>query len=117
MQELTAECRFVIEGVEVDSVEFDVTEQVMEVGEEFILTPYITPSNATIKKLVWESSDSTVASINGEGLVCAVGEGECSIYARSNNDKVAECKVTGKTMSFRNFNFTVLTDKFRSIYN
>ena len=110
LQELTAECRFIIEGVEVDSVEFDVTEQVMEVGEDFILTPFITPSNATIKKLVWESSDSTVASVNGEGLVCAIGEGECNIYARSNNDKVAECRVTVLPASIKHIEFI---DKIR----
>lgn len=54
------------------------------------------PANALIKDVIWASSDSDVATVNTEGVVTAVGEGEAVITVTtvSPYHATASCKVT-----------------------
>lgn len=51
------------------------------VGDEFELSPKISPSNATVKTLVWSSSNPNVATVTQRGVVTAVSKGSCKIIA------------------------------------
>ncbi|MBK1880030.1 Ig-like domain-containing protein [Pelagicoccus mobilis] len=53
----------------------------LTMGEEssFILDAGITPINAIDKELVWSSSDESVATVSEDGVVTAVGVGNCAI--------------------------------------
>lgn len=63
-------------------------------GDSQTLTATISPSNATNKKIVWSSSDASVASVDN-GKVTAIKEGEAIIIATSEDGgKTATCKVT-----------------------
>lgn len=53
------------------------------VGESQQLAVTIAPSNATIKKLEWLSSNTDVATVDANGVVTAVDEGEATIYAQA----------------------------------
>ena len=57
------------------------------------------PDNATDKTLIWESRDVTVATVDKEGVVTAVSEGETTITATANNGVSVSCKVTVKKAS------------------
>lgn len=51
------------------------------VGDEFELSTKILPSNATVKTLVWSSSNPNVATVTQRGVVTTVGKGSCKIIA------------------------------------
>lgn len=62
-------------------------------GTVFALTATVTPSDATNAALIWESSDSTVATVEN-GVVVAISEGTAEITARSADGAYAVCAVT-----------------------
>jgi|GEM_PF-969054 len=61
---------------------------------EFTLT--VNPSNATDQSVTWISSNTSVATIDQNGEVTAVGKGSTTITVTSVNGKKATCKVTVK---------------------
>ena len=90
---IVASCNVVVNSVNVESIELDETEKIIEVGAQFVLTPTITPANATNKNVIWTSSSPEIASVNEYGVVSAIKEGECYIHARTSNQKEAKCHV------------------------
>ncbi|MBQ4283301.1 MAG: Ig domain-containing protein [Lachnospira sp.] len=65
-----------------------------EKGQKVGLTATVWPNNATNKSVVWKSSDTSVATVNSQGVVTAVGEGFVTITATTvNGGKVASCDV------------------------
>lgn len=49
-------------------------------GEQFELTATVTPANASCKEVTWYSTDTSIATVEN-GVVTAVGYGECDIFA------------------------------------
>lgn len=86
---------FSISKIAVTGIELDRTEATMRVGQTMTLTPTITPSNASIKTVKWESSDSSVGYVSQSGIVTAKRAGKVRITARSsdNNAIVATCTI------------------------
>jgi len=64
----------------------------MNVGNEQTLTVTITPDNTGLTP-TWSSSNTSIAIVDENGKVTAVGEGECDITATV-LDKTATCHVT-----------------------
>ncbi|MDE6705023.1 MAG: Ig-like domain-containing protein [Treponemataceae bacterium] len=62
-------------------------------GEQGTLTATVTPDDADNKTVSWSSSDTSVATVDADGTVTAVGKGTATIYAQADN-KTATCKVT-----------------------
>lgn len=60
------------------------------------LSATVTPDNATIPTLNWTSSDTTVATVEADGTVKPVGEGECDITATATDgsEVTGVCHVT-----------------------
>lgn len=79
----------------------------MTTGESFRLEYTIEPENTTNKEVEWESSDKTIATVNADGEVTAVSDGECTITVKvKGSDTSAKCvvkvnpiKVTGVTLN------------------
>ena len=86
---------FSISKIAVTGIKLDKTEATMRVGQTMTLTPTITPSNASIKTVRWESSDSSVGYVSQSGIVTAKSAGKVRITARSsdNNAIVATCTI------------------------
>lgn len=57
------------------------------------ITPTVEPDYATFK-LTWKSADESIATVDQEGNVLGVGEGQTTITAESNNGLSASCVVT-----------------------
>ena len=68
---------------------------VMEIAETYTLTAVITPENVTDKRVVWSSSDTSVASVDNTGKVTAKAPGNAVITViTAEAVKRAECAVT-----------------------
>lgn len=86
----------------VTDISLNEAEHSAKVGEVFKLNADVTPSNATNKKVTWESTDETVASVSETGTVTAVGAGKTIITATSSNGIIAYCDVTVKGVASTN---------------
>lgn len=70
--------------------------------------PYtITPANATNKNVTWSSNNESVAIVDGNGKVIAIGAGSATITVTASNGCYAQCivnvkaSVTGVTISHK----------------
>ena len=90
-----AACKITVPQL-IDWIEFDEDEIELKAGETYQLKPYISPSDATNKKLKYTSSDTKVAEVSASGLVTAKSEGEAKIRAAATDgsDEYAVCYVT-----------------------
>lgn len=79
--------------VPVDSVTLNKEELTLEVGASETLEATVTPDNAS-KAVNWESSEPETASVDGNGKVTALKEGEAVVTVTAEGNKTATCKVT-----------------------
>lgn len=79
---------------EVTDVVLNKTSTSVKKGSKIQLSATILPQTATNKSVSWESSDSTVASVDGKGVVTAVSAGRANITAYAVNGKSAVCVIT-----------------------
>ncbi len=72
------------------------TDLVVNMGQAQNLRATVAPTNADDKKVTWESSDPSVATVNNSGRITPVSVGEATITCRSTNfpSVYATCKVT-----------------------
>ena len=89
----------------------------LNVGETGTLAAAITPDNATDQTLTWTSSDTTVATVDENGTITAVGAGTATITATATNgtedtsdDVSATCTVTVNALSWISNDCTVTLD-------
>ena len=80
--------------VDVAGITLNKDELSMSTGEEYQLAATISPSNATNKKLIWESSNTSVATVN-DGMVKAIKVGSTRITVTAQDGgHWAWCQVT-----------------------
>ena len=80
--------------VRVESVSLDITNKQLVIGENVQLTASIAPAEAVNQLVLWTSSNVDVAVVDESGLVTAIGKGNCTIYATSDDGtKVAACDI------------------------
>ena len=102
--------------ISVTNITLDSSSKTMTEGESFALTATVSPSNADNKTVLWTSSNSSVATVNG-GVVQAFAPGNAVITATSDDGgKTATCniivtarvvKVTGISLSQNNARMNV----------
>ena len=91
----TATMKVVVTPIKVQSVKFDKTNILMEVGDTDKIMATITPSNATDKKITWSSSNAAVVAVDQYGNLLAKSVGTVTVAAITNDGgKVATAKVT-----------------------
>ena len=79
----------------VTGVSLNTNSLTLEEGGTATLTATVEPDEASNKNVTWESSDSSVATVDTSGKVTAVGAGNTTIKATVDG-KSAECSVTVK---------------------
>jgi|GEM_PF-6292120 len=83
------------EGAAVSGIVIKEEHSTITVGKTLALTVEITPADAVNKLVEWTSSDETVATVDENGVVTAVGEGEAVITGVTDDGAyVAETVVT-----------------------
>ena len=84
----------------VTSVTLNKTSLSLNEGESSTLTATVKPDNAYDKTVVWTSSDTSVAKVDGNGKVTSVSKGSATITATANDGsgKYATCSVTVKRL-------------------
>ena len=91
----------VYQEVAVESIALDQATATVKAGEKLQLTATITPEYATVKDVVWSTSDSTVAIVDQNGLVQTVKAGEATITATTvDGGLVATCALTVKAVFY-----------------
>jgi len=79
--------------VPVESVTLDKTNISIEEGESVTLSATVNPEDATDKTVTWSSSNESIASVDQNGKVTAIKEGNATIAAKA-GEKEATCSVT-----------------------
>ena len=82
-----------IEISEPTSVSLNKTSLTLDVGKSYTLTKTVSPSNA-VTSYTWSSSNTSVATVDGNGKVTAKASGTATITVKTSNGKTATCKVT-----------------------
>lgn len=84
--------------VGIDSVAFDKTELMLAKGESKELSVTVLPDDATIKTLLWQSSDEEIATVKDGVVTAGTKSGTATIRATApdNAEAFAECKITVK---------------------
>lgn len=116
--------------VVVDPVEFwlESTSAEMKLGESMPLIATIIPQDTTNQTITWVSMDPTIASVDANGYVTAVGEGTVEIYGYTWNGLNQSCTVTcrreasvaGPNESYEDKCLRVfgeVTDEYRTYYD
>ena len=85
------------ESVSVSGVTLNSESLQLTVGESRVLTATVSPYNASNKKVLWSTSNASVAEVSSEGIVKALETGSSTIKVTTDDGaKTAECKVTVK---------------------
>ena len=86
--------------IPVASITLNKAELVLSPGDTTTLVATVHPENATNKTLLWKSSDTTVVTVTGNGLVTAIADGKATITATTpDGGKSATCSVS---INYRN---------------
>ena len=105
----TVKVTVLVTGITLDETELDLTVD----DDPVTLVAKVTPEGATDKTVTWSSSNDRVATVDANGKVTAVGNGEATITAKA-GDKTATCTVkvtvfaTGITLDKTNLTMEVV---------
>lgn len=83
------------EPIKVTGIRLEPQQQTLGIGDIFMLTATVTPADASVTDVTWTSSDKTVALVDTDGRVKAVGEGKCTVTATTLDGSFkATCQIT-----------------------
>lgn len=86
--------------IPVTGISLNKTSAALKVNESIKINAVITPTNATNTKVLWKSSNSSVAAVDGSGNIKAVGVGKAIITATTEDGGYsAEAIITVKNNS------------------
>lgn len=93
----TATCNVTV-GVPVTGVTLNKSTLNLDISQTETLVATVLPNNATNKNVTWSSSNTSVATVNSNGLVNPVGNGTCTITVTTQDGGYkATCSVTVTT--------------------
>ena len=92
------------DAVKVEKIKLNEESKELDVDETFRLRYDLTPAKASAGDVEWSSSDKTVATVDDDGLVKAIGPGTATIKVTVSNgvddkEMTATCKITVKEKS------------------
>lgn len=85
--------------IKIESITFDADEVVMDLHESKTLAPSLNPVNASLQKLSWYSSDSSIVEVSSDGTITSSyreGEAIIKVYARDLSGVSATVKIVVK---------------------
>lgn len=93
----TASCSITVNApyISVNGISLNTGSLTLNINDSSSLSASVSPSNANNKGVTWSSSDTSVATVDGNGTVYAVNYGSAVITARtSESGYTASCNVT-----------------------
>ena len=85
----------IVKDIPITSVSLNKTSLTLNLKQSETLSAIINPANTTNSKvLMWTTSNSKVATVDGNGKVTGIMEGNVTITVRTSNGKTASCRVT-----------------------
>lgn len=107
-------CDVNVVGVPVQSVTLDKDNANIDMGSTITISPTITPDNSSDKTILWSSDNTSVASVDANGLVTGLKPGTAKITATSNSDssKKASCTVNVNGLVLDKNSATVANGKY-----
>lgn len=107
------------QNIPVIGVKLDKTSLTMQETGSDTLTATVEPDNATNKNVNWESSDTSIATVDANGKVTAVKEGSATITATAadGSGKSASCAVTVTEKPVYSITASPAALNFGSIYD
>lgn len=84
----------VVEDLYPESISIKYDNSEMYVGETQTLIAQILPHNSLHNEVKWNSSDSTIANIDNQGVVRGISFGECTISAITENGLSSEISIS-----------------------
>lgn len=93
---VTATCQCQVNAVPVSGITLSPSSLSIVIGGTSHITPTIAPSSASNKNVSWATSDSTIATVDGNGNVSGVAVGTCTITcsATDGSGVTQTCEVT-----------------------
>ena len=104
-------CKVVVKPNKATGIALNTNSIALEVTDKKKLSVEFSPSNTTNKKLNWNSSNTSIATVNEDGEVSAVDEGTCEIIVISedgNFKAVCTVKVSVKGLLLTNKSIVML---------
>ncbi|WP_454054127.1 Ig-like domain-containing protein [Clostridium sp. Marseille-Q7071] len=93
-----------------ESISLDKTSMNLMKGSSEKLTATVLPEDTTNKKVIWSSSDESIAKVDENGNVTAIKEGQATIIAKlENTDLTATCEVNVSKLVEENKNNAILS--------
>lgn len=87
-------CQVTVEPIKVTGVTLNSNNKTLKLGDKATLIAVIEPLNATNKNITWTSENTSVATVDSNGVVTAVGIGETTIIAKTEDGEfTASCQV------------------------
>ena len=96
--------------IEVANIVINNFVQDLEIGERRPLSYTITPENASNKGVSFSSSSNTIATVDECGIITGIAEGEVTITATTNNNKISTYKVNVVTNRIEKNNLNIYYD-------
>ncbi|MDE6631411.1 MAG: Ig-like domain-containing protein, partial [Muribaculaceae bacterium] len=93
---VNASCHVTVLPILVESLTIDPAEWRGKEGSEFTITATVLPDDAADKTVTFESSDTSIATVDAQGNVKVLKEGTCVITVSTvdGSDLTAECVIT-----------------------
>ncbi len=92
---LSASCTITVKQ-KATGISLDVTNLELYVDQSYDLEVTVTPASSNDYTLTWESSNTSVATVDEDGKITAVAAGEATITVKTSNGQSADCYVTVK---------------------
>lgn len=81
-------------GVRVSGIKLDRSSVTLPLGSSIALAASVAPENASDKRVIWSSSNLSVARVSSDGIVTALAPGSANVYATTfDGNYTASCKV------------------------
>lgn len=101
----SATCKVTVSPITPSSIELNVIDMVLYIGQSETLQAIVRPPNTTYPTVTWQSDDPSVATVSSNGQVTGIKEGTALITATCGNVS-ASCQVTVNPILASNIEIT-----------
>ena len=103
--EVTATCKVTVTPVSPSSIELNIRDMVLYIGQSETIQAIVRPPNTTNPTVTWRSEDESIATVSADGKVIGISEGTTTITATC-GEVSATCAVTVKPIPASNIEIT-----------